>query len=207
MYGDIRSTKKIYIQDLAEDIKTHGVVEALSVDRKTNQIERGHHRYVALELNGYTKAPVIYVNSPKNRYKKKLKMMSSNMRSPLNPAEKFELIKGLIEEYYKEYEEVPSSKLERQFCSSVQTTPSYYKMSKELKKERPDLFDKVKDGKMAFGRLKKKRYHGTMAKFGSYVLMRGTSADAPSSEGAHSELPPPAAANDGRRDPNRRAFH
>lgn len=149
MYGDIRSTKKIYIQDLAENIKTHGIVEALSVDRKTNQIERGHHRYIALELSGHTKAPVIYVNSPKDRYEKKLKMMSSNMRSPQNPAEKYELIRGLIEEYYKKFGEVPSPKLEREFCSSVQTTPLYYKMSKELKKERPDLFDKVKDGKMA----------------------------------------------------------
>ena len=144
MYGDIRVAHKDHIKALAEDIKMQGLIEPLSVDAETNEIEKGHNRYVALELVGETEIPVVWVRSPKNKFDKKRKMLSSNMRAPQNIAQKFDLVNGLISDYYDLHGSYPSSMATNQFCQQANTSIKSYNDLADLKSKRPDLFDKIK---------------------------------------------------------------
>lgn len=89
------------LQDLAESIRTHGILQPLTVRRLSSgyyQIIAGERRWRAARLAGLNEVPVLVVEAD-DRKAMELAMIENLQREDLNPIEEAEGYKVLIEEY------------------------------------------------------------------------------------------------------------
>ena len=89
------------LQDLAESIRTHGILQPLTVRRLSSgyyQIIAGERRWRAARLAGLSEVPVLVVEAD-DRKAMELAMIENLQREDLNPIEEAEGYKVLMEEY------------------------------------------------------------------------------------------------------------
>ena len=89
------------LQDLAESIRTHGILQPLTVRRLSSgyyQIIAGERRWRAARMAGLSEVPVLVVEAD-DRKAMELAMIENLQREDLNPIEEAEGYKILMEEY------------------------------------------------------------------------------------------------------------
>lgn len=95
------------LENLAESIKTHGIIQPLTVSKNGNQYEliAGERRFQAAKLAGLKKVPVI-VRDVDELEKLELAIIENIQRHDLNPIEEGMAYQKLTEEYQMNQEEV-----------------------------------------------------------------------------------------------------
>ena len=89
------------LQELAESIRTHGIIQPLTVRRLASgyyQIIAGERRWRAARLAGLTEVPVLIVEAD-DRKAMELAMIENLQREDLNPLEEAEGYRQLMEQY------------------------------------------------------------------------------------------------------------
>ena len=89
------------LEDLAESIRTHGILQPLTVRRLSSgyyQIIAGERRWRAARMAGLSEVPVLVVEAD-DRKAMELAMIENLQREDLNPIEEAEGYKVLMEEY------------------------------------------------------------------------------------------------------------
>ncbi|MCR5117319.1 MAG: ParB/RepB/Spo0J family partition protein [Lachnospiraceae bacterium] len=104
-----KSFDKEKLEELAESIKIHGIVEPILVqDRKDHyEIVAGERRWRAAKLAGLKKVPV-FVRNYTERQIKEISLIENIQREDLNPIEEALAYKDLMAEYSLTQEEVAS---------------------------------------------------------------------------------------------------
>lgn len=95
------------LQDLAESIRTHGIIQPLTVRKLSSgyyQIIAGERRWRAARIAGLTEVPVIVMEAD-DRKAMELAMIENLQREDLNPIEEAEGYKILMEDYNLTQEE------------------------------------------------------------------------------------------------------
>ena len=95
------------LQDLADSIRTHGVIQPLTVRRLASgyyQIIAGERRWRAARLAGLQEVPVIVIEAD-DRKAAELAMIENLQREDLNPMEEAAGFQSLIENYHMTQEE------------------------------------------------------------------------------------------------------
>ena len=96
------------LQDLADSIRTHGIIQPLTVRRLSSgyyQIIAGERRWRAAKLAGLTEVPAVIIEAD-DRKVMELGLIENLQREDLNPIEEANGYKVLIEEYGLTQEEV-----------------------------------------------------------------------------------------------------
>ena len=95
------------MEELAQSIKSHGVIQPILVTAVGNkyQIVAGERRYRASKIAGLTKVPVIVKNLTIQQ-RKEIALIENIQRQDLNPIEEAYAYKSLIEEYGVTQEEL-----------------------------------------------------------------------------------------------------
>ena len=96
------------LQDLADSIRTHGVIQPLTVRRQSSgyyQIIAGERRWRAAKLAGLTEIPAVIIEAD-DRKVMELGLIENLQREDLNPVEEANGYKTLMEEYGLTQEEV-----------------------------------------------------------------------------------------------------
>ena len=96
------------LQDLADSIRTHGVIQPLTVRRLSSgyyQIIAGERRWRAAKLAGLTEIPAVIIEAD-DRKVMELGLIENLQREDLNPVEEANGYKVLMEEYGLTQEEV-----------------------------------------------------------------------------------------------------
>ena len=96
------------LQDLADSIRTHGVIQPLTVRRLSSgyyQIIAGERRWRAAKLAGLKEVPAVVIEAD-DRKAAELAMIENLQREDLNPVEEANGYKSLINEYGLTQEEV-----------------------------------------------------------------------------------------------------
>ena len=97
------------LEDLAQSIKTHGIIEPLVVSPGTTTgqyiLVAGERRLRAAELAGLAKVPVI-VRETNDREKLEIALIENIQRQDLNPLEEAKALKQLLEDFNLSQEEV-----------------------------------------------------------------------------------------------------
>ena len=96
------------LQDLADSIRTHGVIQPLTVRRLSSgyyQIIAGERRWRAAKLAGLTEIPAVIIEAD-DRKVMELGLIENLQREDLNPIEEANGYKVLMEEYGLTQEEV-----------------------------------------------------------------------------------------------------
>ena len=139
--------RKIFDQDaleeLAESIKMYGVIQPIVVTEKEGyySIIAGERRWRAAKIAGLTEIPAI-VKDVDDKKNKEISLIENIQREDLNPLEKAEGIKALIDDYGLSQEEV--GKILGKARSSVANTIRILNLS-------PRVLDLVKEGKLTEG--------------------------------------------------------
>lgn len=97
------------LQELAESIKEHGVLQPLLVSEQTDgkyEIMAGERRYRAAKLAGLSTVPVIVKPLPSQQLKLEIALIENIQRADLNPLEEAFAYKRLMEEFGLTQEEV-----------------------------------------------------------------------------------------------------
>ena len=95
------------LQDLAESIRTHGIIQPLTVRRLSSgyyQIIAGERRWRAARLAGLSEVPVLVIEAD-DRKAMELALIENLQREDLNPIEEAEGYKVLMEDYNLTQEE------------------------------------------------------------------------------------------------------
>ena len=96
------------LQDLADSIRTHGIIQPLTVRRLSSgyyQIIAGERRWRAAKLAGLKEVPAVVIEAD-DRKAAELAMIENLQREDLNPVEEANGYKALIAEYGLTQEEV-----------------------------------------------------------------------------------------------------
>ena len=96
------------LQDLADSIRTHGIIQPLTVRRLASgyyQIIAGERRWRAAKLAGLTEVPAVIIEAD-DRKVMELGLIENLQREDLNPIEEANGYKVLMEEYGLTQEEV-----------------------------------------------------------------------------------------------------
>ena len=96
------------LQDLADSIRTHGIIQPLTVRRLSSgyyQIIAGERRWRAAKLAGLKEVPAVVIEAD-DRKAAELAMIENLQREDLNPVEEANGYKALINEYGLTQEEV-----------------------------------------------------------------------------------------------------
>ena len=96
------------LQDLADSIRTHGIIQPLTVRRLSSgyyQIIAGERRWRAAKLAGLTEVPAVILEAD-DRKVMELGLIENLQREDLNPIEEANGYKVLVEEYGLTQEEV-----------------------------------------------------------------------------------------------------
>ena len=89
------------LQDLADSIRTHGIIQPLTVRRLSSgyyQIIAGERRWRAAKLAGLTEVPAVIIEAD-DRKVMELALIENLQREDLNPIEEANGYKALIQEY------------------------------------------------------------------------------------------------------------
>ena len=96
------------LQDLADSIRTHGIIQPLTVRRLSSgyyQIIAGERRWRAAKLAGLTEVPAVIIEAD-DRKTMELALIENLQREDLNPIEEANGYKSLMEDYGLTQEEV-----------------------------------------------------------------------------------------------------
>ena len=89
------------LQDLADSIRTHGIIQPLTVHRLSSgyyQIIAGERRWRAAKLAGLTEVPAVIIEAD-DRKTMELALIENLQREDLNPIEEANGYKSLMEDY------------------------------------------------------------------------------------------------------------
>ena len=89
------------LQDLADSIRTHGIIQPLTVRRLSSgyyQIIAGERRWRAAKLAGLTEVPAVIIEAD-DRKTMELALIENLQREDLNPIEEANGYKSLMEDY------------------------------------------------------------------------------------------------------------
>ena len=95
------------LQDLADSIREHGIIQPLTVRRLSSgyyQIIAGERRWRAARMAGLTQVPVVVIEAD-DRKAMELAMIENLQREDLNPMEEAAGFQSLIESYHMTQEE------------------------------------------------------------------------------------------------------
>ena len=89
------------LQELAESIRTHGILQPLVVrkDGPAYEIIAGERRYRAAQLAGLARVPVVIREEADERQLAELRLIENIQRADLNPIEVAEAYRTLLEEH------------------------------------------------------------------------------------------------------------
>lgn len=95
------------LQELANSIKVHGIIQPLVVTKKSDNFEliAGERRLQASKLAGLEKVPII-IKDIENKEKLELAIVENIQRHNLNPIEEAKAYKQLIDEFEMKQEDV-----------------------------------------------------------------------------------------------------
>ncbi len=131
------------LEELAQSIKMYGIIQPIVVTPKEGyySIVAGERRWRAAKIAGLTEIPAI-IREGDEKKNKEISLIENIQREDLNPVDKAEGIKSLIEEYNLTQEEI--GKILGKARSSITNTLRILNLS-------PKVLELVKEGKMAEG--------------------------------------------------------
>ena len=131
------------LQELADSIKMYGVIQPIVVTEKNGyySIVAGERRWRAAKIAGLTEIPAI-VRDGDEKKNKEISLIENIQREDLNPIDKAEGIKSLIDEYHLTQEEI--GKILGKARSSVANTIRILNLS-------PKVLELVREGKLSEG--------------------------------------------------------
>ena len=131
------------LQELADSIKMYGVIQPIVVTEKDGyfSIIAGERRWRAAKLAGLTEIPAI-VRDGDEKKNKEISLIENIQREDLNPIDKAEGIKALIDEYNLTQEEI--GKILGKARSSVANTIRILNLS-------PKVLELAREGKISEG--------------------------------------------------------
>ena len=131
------------LQELAESIKMYGVIQPIIVTDNEGyySIVAGERRWRAAKIAGLTEIPAI-VRDRDEKKNKEISLIENIQREDLNPIDKAEGIKALIDEYSLTQEEI--AKILGKSRSSIANTVRILNLS-------PRVLDLAKEGKLTEG--------------------------------------------------------
>ncbi len=131
------------LQELSESIKMYGLIQPIVVTEKDGyySIIAGERRWRAAKMAGLTEIPAI-VRENDIKKNKEISLIENLQREDLNPVDKAEGIKSLMQEYELTQEEI--SKIIGKSRSSVANTIRILNLS-------PEVLNLVKQGKIMEG--------------------------------------------------------
>ena len=131
------------LEELADSIKMYGVIQPIVVTEKEGyySIIAGERRWRAAKRAGLTEIPAI-VREGDEKKNKEISLIENIQREDLNPIEKAQGIKALIDEYHLTQEEI--GKIIVKARSSVANTIRILNLS-------PKVLELVKQGKLSEG--------------------------------------------------------
>lgn len=135
------------LQELADSIKVHGVIQPLVVNKLENgkyMIIAGERRWRASKLAGLDKVPVVIKNYS-DKQVKEISIIENLQREDLNPIESARAIKQLMEEYSLTQEVVAEriGKSRSNIANTLRLLSLY-----------PDVVKMVEDGRLSSGHAK-----------------------------------------------------
>ncbi len=135
------------LQELADSIKVHGVIQPLVVNKRENgkyMIIAGERRWRASKLAGLDKVPVVIKNYS-DKQVKEISIIENLQREDLNPIEAARAIKQLMEEYSLTQEVVAEriGKSRSNIANTLRLLSLY-----------PDVVKMVEDGRLSSGHAK-----------------------------------------------------
>lgn len=135
------------LQELADSIKVHGVIQPLVVNKLENgkfMIIAGERRWRASKLTGLEKVPVVIKNYS-DKQVKEISIIENLQREDLNPIEAARAIKQLMEEYSLTQEVVAEriGKSRSNIANTLRLLSLY-----------PDVVKMVEDGRLSSGHAK-----------------------------------------------------
>ena len=141
-----RTFKQESLEELAESIKTYGVIQPIVVSKKDGyySIIAGERRWRAAKLAGLEEIPAI-IREDDEQTNKEIALIENIQREDLNPLEKALGIRHLMDKYGMTQEEV--SKKIGKSRSSVSNTLRILYLA-------PDVLELVKQGKLTEGHCK-----------------------------------------------------
>ena len=132
------------LQELADSIKQHGIIEPLIVkqgEKGFYRIIAGERRWRAAKIAGMKEIPVV-VKEYSNQEIMEIALIENIQREDLNPIEEAEAFQRLIEEYHLKQDEVA----ERVSKSRVAITNSLRLLKLDEKVREMVIEDKIKSG-------------------------------------------------------------
>ena len=131
------------LQELADSIKEYGIIEPIVVTENDGyySIIAGERRWRAAKIAGLVEVPAI-IREKDERRNKEISLIENIQREDLNPVDKAQGIKALMDEYSLTQEEI--SKIVGKSRSSVANTIRILNLS-------PDVLNLVKEGKIMEG--------------------------------------------------------
>ena len=131
------------LQELADSIKMYGVIQPIVVTEKNGyySIVAGERRWRAAKIAGLTEIPAI-VRDGDEKKNKEISLIENIQREDLNPIDKAEGRKSLIDEYHLTQEEI--GKILGKARSSVANTIRILNLS-------PKVLELVREGKLSEG--------------------------------------------------------
>lgn len=131
------------LQELADSIKMYGVIQPIVVTERNGyySIVAGERRWRAAKIAGLTEIPAI-VRDGDEKKNKEISLIENIQREDLNPIDKAEGIKSLIDEYHLTQEEI--GKILGKARSSVANTIRILNLS-------PKVLELVREGKLSEG--------------------------------------------------------
>ena len=131
------------LEELADSIKMYGVIEPIVVTEKEGyySIIAGERRWRAAKIAGLTEIPAIIKDGDEKR-NKEISLIENIQREDLNPIDKAEGIKALIDEYQLTQEEI--GKILGKARSSVANTVRILNLS-------PKVLELAREGKITEG--------------------------------------------------------
>ncbi len=131
------------LQELADSIKMYGVIQPIVVTEREGyySIIAGERRWRAAKIAGLTEIPAI-VRENDEKKNKEISLIENIQREDLNPIDKAQGIKALVDEYHLTQEEI--GKILGKSRSSVANTIRILNLS-------PKVLELVKEGKLSEG--------------------------------------------------------
>jgi len=131
------------LQELADSIKIYGVIQPIVVTEKEGfySIVAGERRWRAAKIAGLTEIPAI-IRENDERKNKEISLIENIQREDLNPIDKAEGIKALVDEYGLKQEEI--AKILGKSRSSIANTVRILNLS-------PMVLELAKQGKLTEG--------------------------------------------------------
>ena len=158
------------LQELANSIKQHGIIQPLIVQKKEEHYEiiAGERRWRAARLAGEKQVPVI-IKEYTDQEVLEIALIENLQREDLNPIEEANAYQRLIEEFHLKQDEVA----ERVAKGRTSVTNSMRLLKLDLNSEQKEKKEEIKDNNIIYQNIEEK-----MKKiFGSKVMIKRKAKD------------------------------